>query len=94
MGLEGSKSPKYDPKLMFLGFWQKSYPFRYYFLLQHEITNGLSTFCKSNMFGKNIVLDLWSKNPKIDHNAGFFKLQYHTNKLRYKVKFLDVTRVP
>ena len=32
-GLEGLKVPK----LRFLGFWQKSYPFRYTFLFQHEV---------------------------------------------------------
>ena len=33
------------------------------------------TFCKNNMFAKNLVLELWSKNLKTNENAGFFKLQ-------------------
>ena len=38
--LEGSKGPKNRPKLRFLAFQQKSYPCRYYFLLQWESANG------------------------------------------------------
>ena len=34
------------------------------------------------MFGKNLVLELWSKNLKANQNAGFFKLEYLTNKLK------------
>ena len=33
LDLEGLKVPN----VKFLGFWQKSYPFRYAFLLQHEV---------------------------------------------------------
>ena len=44
------------------------------------------------MFGKNLVLELWLKNLKANQNAGFFKLEYLKNKLRYKVEFVDVTR--
>ena len=43
------KVQKYDPKINFIGFWQKSYPFRYAFLLQHDSANGLLTFCKNNL---------------------------------------------
>ena len=66
----------------------------YAFLLQHESFNGLLTFCKNNMFGKNLVLELWAKNLKTNLNAGFFKLEYLKNKLRYEVEFLNVTRGP
>ena len=41
LGLEGSKSLKNTPKIKFLGFQQKSYSFRYAFLLQHHSANGL-----------------------------------------------------
>ena len=44
------------------------------------------------MFGKNPFLELSSKNLKVDQNRGFFKLEFLTNKLRYEVEFLDVTR--
>ena len=47
----------------------------YTFLLQYEISNGLLTFCKNNMFWKNVLLELWSKNLKTNQIAGFFKLQ-------------------
>ena len=40
------------------------------------------TFCKNNMFQKNLVLELWSKNLKANQNAGFSKLEYLTNKLK------------
>ena len=46
------------------------------------------------MFGKNLVLELWSKNSKTNQNAGLFKLEYLKNKLRYEVEFLDVTKGP
>ena len=46
------------------------------------------------MFGKNLILELWSKNLKVNQSAGFFKLEYLTNKLRYEVEFLDMTRGP
>ena len=44
------------------------------------------------MFGKNLVLELWPKNLKANHNVGFFKQEHLKNKLRYEVEFLDVTR--
>ena len=37
------------------------------------------------MFGKNLVLELWPKNFKANHNTGFFKLEYLTNK--WKLNF-------
>ena len=83
LGLEDLKSPK----VRFLGFWQKSYPFRYAFLIQHESVNVVLTFCKNNMFAKNLVFDLWSKNLKTNQNAGFFKLQYLTKTWGMKLNF-------
>ena len=59
----------------------------YVFLLPHDRVNGLLTFCKNNMFGKTLVLDLWFKNLKVGRNAGFFKLEYLKNRLRYEVEF-------
>ena len=61
------------------------------FLLQYESADSLG---KNNMFGKNLVFELWSRNLKTNQNAGFFKLQHLTNKLSYEVEFLDVTRDP
>ena len=71
---------------------EKSYPFRYDFLTQHKSANVFLTFCKNNMFAKNLILDLWSKNLKTNQTAGFFKLLYLTKSLRYEVEFLDMTR--
>ena len=66
----------------------------YAFLLQYESVNGLATFCKNKILGKNLVLELLSEKLKANQNAGFFKLEYLTNKLRYEVKFLGLTRGP
>ena len=44
------------------------------------------------MFAKNLVVELWPKNLKANQNAGFFKLEYLTNK--FQVEFSDVTRCP
>ena len=41
LGLKGSKSPQNSLKIRFLGFQQKSYSFRYAFLLQYHGANGL-----------------------------------------------------
>ena len=73
------------PKIRFLGFWQKSYPLRYAFLLQHEVP-----MYQNNMFAK-----IWFLNydPK-PQNAGFFKSQYLTKNLRYEAEFLDMIRGP
>ena len=46
------------------------------------------------MFGENLVLELWSKNLKVNHNVGFFKQEYLTNMLRYLAEFLNVARDP
>ena len=35
------------------------------------------------MFEKNLVLELWSKILKANQNAGFFKLKYLANKLKF-----------
>ena len=51
--------------------------------------NGILTFCKTSMSGKNLVFNL-----KANQNAEFFKLEYLTNKLRYEFEFLNVTRGP
>ena len=96
MDLEGSKSPKYE---VFRAV-KKSYPlgcrkvFENVFLLQYESANGILTSSKNKMFGKNLVLQLWSKNIWTNQNAGFFKLEYLSNKLRYEAEFLDLTRSP
>ena len=94
LGLKGSKSPQNGPKIRFFGFSQKCYRLRYSFLLQQESVNDLLTFCKNNVFGKNFVLELWSKNVKANQNAGFFKLQNLINELRREVEFMDMTRGP
>ena len=62
-----------------------------FFLLQRDSVKGLLTFYK-NMFGKSLVLELWSKNLKANQDAGFFNLEYLKNKLRYEAEFLDVAR--
>ena len=64
------------------------------FLFQHKSANVFLTFCKNNMFVKNLVHDLWSKGLKTNQNVGFFKLQYLTKNLRYEAGFLDMTRGP
>ena len=62
------------------------------FFIHYESANGLLTFCKDKIFGKNLILELRSKNLKTYQNARFIKLQYLTNRLRYEVEFLDVNR--
>ena len=64
----------------------------YIFFLRHESVNGFLTFCKNNMLGKSLV-DLESKNLKVNENAGFFKLEYLKSKLRNVIEFLGVNRV-
>ena len=46
------------------------------------------------MFGKNLVLQLRSKNLWTNQNVRFFELEYFTNKLKYVAEFFDVTRGP
>ena len=59
------------------------------FLLQYKSANGILTFCKNNMFGKNLFLELWSKNLLTNQNVALFKLQYLTNKLNFSL-WLDI----
>ena len=42
--------------MMFWGFSQKSNSLNP-FLLEHESTASILTFCKNHMFGKNLVLE-------------------------------------
>ena len=85
--MEGSKSPINEV----FRTVRKSYPlgYIYAFLLRYESVNGILTFSKNEMFGKNLVLQSWPKQ-----NAGVFKREYFTNKLRYEAEFFDVTRGP
>ena len=54
IGLQGSKNPKNEG---FMGFSKNLiYSDIYDFLLRYEIFNSLLTFCKNNMFGKNLDL--------------------------------------
>ena len=68
LGLEGLKVAK----IRFLGFWQKSYPFRYAFLLQHEAPMFFLYFLPKQYVCISLVLDLWSKNLRmqdsLNHN--------------------------
>ena len=77
------------PKIKFLGFWKKSYPFRYAFLLQHEGPIFFLYFLPEHVC-KNLVLELWSKNLRIqdslNHNL--------TKNLGHEVEFLDMIRGP
>ena len=85
LGLEGLKVPK----IKFLGFWQKSYSFRYTFLLQHEVPMFFFVlFAKTTCLQKS---GSWVMIQK-PQNAGFFKPQYLTKNLRYEVEFLDMIR--
>ena len=58
-----------------------------HFLHEYESNIGILTFCKKHLSWKNLVLELWSKNLQANQNAGFFKLQYITNKLSCEVEF-------
>ena len=60
LGLAGLKVPK----VRFLGFWQKSYPFRYAFLLQQEVPMFFLYFLPKHVC-KNLILELWSKNLRM-----------------------------
>ena len=81
------KVPKSPPKSGFLGFRQKHYPFGYAFLLQYEVANGLLTFCKSKMFGKNLGLGLWSENLKIIRMQDSFNHSIAQTSWCIKLKF-------
>ena len=55
MGLENSKSPQND---VFWGYSKNLIHSDIHdFLLQHESVNGLLTFCKKSILGKNLVLE-------------------------------------
>ena len=86
------KSQKW-PKNQVLDFFYQNVIHSYiHFLLGNESNNCLLTLCKSHMTRKNLGLEFWSKNFEISQNAGFFKLQYLANKLRYETEFQYVTR--
>ena len=61
ISLEGLKVPK----IRFLGFWQKSYPFRYAFLFLHELPMFFLYFLSKQHVCKNLILELWSKNLRV-----------------------------
>ena len=52
------------------------------------------SFCKNYMSGQNLVLKLWSKMFSTYQIAGFFKLSFLKNYLRYNVHFFRVVRYP
>ena len=68
LGLKGLKAPK----IRFLGFWQKPYPFRYAFLFQYEVPMFFLYFLPKQHVCKSLVLELWSKNLRmqdsLNHN--------------------------
>ena len=83
-GKDGSKSPKNGPKKRFLGFWQKSCPFRCASLLQYESNNGSLTFRKNNIIGKNLFVELWSKTSwliRMQHS-----LNYNISQMSWDMK--------
>ena len=91
MGLEGSKSPKNEV----FRFIKKSYPRRYIcFFTSVWKCQWSFNFLQKQHVWRNLVLELWSKKLQANQNAGFFKLEYLTNKLRYEVEFLDVIKAP
>ena len=91
-GSEVLKSPKNDPKIRFLWFWQKSYPFRYAFLLHYESANGLSTFGMTTCLGRIWYLSYGPKTSRPIRMQDVFNSQISWG--IYEVEFLDVTRVP
>ena len=50
------------PKIRFLRFWQKNNQFICTILLKYESANGLLTFCKNYMSGKNLFF--WVLKPQ------------------------------
>ena len=90
-GSESSKKPQNEVFSVLENFFPLGYIS--FFALTQKCQWSL-TFRKNSMFWKDLVLELWSKNLKANLNARFFKLEYLTNKLRYEVEFLDVTRGP
>lgn len=77
--------PQKTQKLYFQDFEENLLHLYVLFLLEYGNTNGFLAFCKNEMSGKNVVLELWSKNLWSNQNAGVFKIQYLTNKLNYEV---------
>ena len=69
MDLQGSNSSKIKNEVFRAG---KKILSTYAFLLYYERVNDISTFSNNTMFGKNLVLQLWSKNLWTNQNAGFF----------------------
>ena len=87
LGFEVSKSLKNGPNKRFLGFWENLIHLDvFYFSTKVRMIFWL--FAKTTC----LVLEFWSKNLKTNQNAGSFKLQYLTNKLRYEIDFLDMTK--
>ena len=83
LGLDGLKVPK----VSFLGFRQKSYPFRYGFLVQHVVP----MFLEKQHVCKCLVLDLQSKNLKTNQIRMQDSLNHKISKnLRQEVEFLDI----
>ena len=79
LGLEGLKVPK----IRFLGFWQKSYPFTYTFLLQYEVPMFFFTFYQNNMFA---IIWFLSYDPKTSE-CRIFTPQYLTKNWGIKLNF-------
>ena len=78
------------PKNDFLGFGKNLIHSCLLFLLEYVNNNDPLTLCKICMSGKNLILELYSKNLQTDQIVGFFKLQYLTNGVRYAVEFFYV----
>ena len=86
MGSENSKNPNEVIRIL-----AKTLSTQIYMIFCFN--TKVSMFYKNSMFWINLLLEL-SKNLIANQNAGFFKLEYLTKKLRYEVEFLDVTRGP
>ena len=72
MGSESSKSPKNEVfRVLAKILSTQIYIWFFASKAKKESVNGLLTFCKNSMFGKNLVLELWSKNLKTNQNVGF-----------------------
>ena len=92
MNSETSKSIKVDvfrvlAKILFTQIYML-------FASTQKFQRSFNFLQKNSMFGKNLVLELRSRNLKANQNARSFKLENPTNKLRYEFELLDVTRVP
>ena len=71
--------------MKFLGFYQRLYQFRYicFFAFNTEVSECQNFSQKQHVWEKYGFSELWSKNLKSNHNAGFFKLEYLTNKVKF-----------